>query len=43
MDEAMKAYDAFGDAAKTHALKVVLKGTRVAGDSESRVAVHASA
>jgi alcohol dehydrogenase len=43
MDEAMKAYDVFGDAAKTHALKVVLTGTRVAGDSKSRVAVTASA
>jgi hypothetical protein len=38
----MKAY-VFGDAAKTHALKVVLTGTRVAGGSKSRVAVHASA
>ena len=29
IDEAMEAYDVFADAAKTHALKVVLKGTAV--------------
>jgi alcohol dehydrogenase len=29
LDETMSAYDTFGDAAKTHALKVVLEGARV--------------
>jgi alcohol dehydrogenase len=43
MDEAMKAYDVFADAAKTHALKVVLIGTPVAAGTKSKVAVTASA
>jgi alcohol dehydrogenase len=43
MDEAMKAYDVFADAAKTHALKVVLTGIPVSGDKRSQVAVTASA
>jgi alcohol dehydrogenase len=43
MDEAMKAYDVFADAAKTHALKVVLTGTRVSNDLKPAVAVTASA
>jgi alcohol dehydrogenase len=43
MDEAMKAYDVFADAAKTHALKVVLTGIPVSGDKKSKVAVTASA
>jgi alcohol dehydrogenase len=43
MDEAMKAYDVFADAAKTHALKVVLTGTPVSGDKQTKVAVAASA
>src|SRR6202022_1181804 len=41
MDEAMKAYDVFGDAAKTHALKVVLNGTAVAAEKKSAVATTA--
>ena len=43
MDEAMKAYDAFGDAATTHALKVVLTGTPVSTGTKSKVAVTTSA
>ncbi len=43
MDEAMNAYDVFADAAKTHALKVVLTGIPVSGDKRSKVAVTASA
>jgi alcohol dehydrogenase len=43
MDETMKAYDVFGDAAKTHALKVVLTGTRVSNETKTKVAVTASA
>ena len=43
MDDAMKAYDVFADAAKTHALKVVLTGTPVSGDVKWKVAVAASA
>ena len=43
MDEAMKAYDVFGDAAKTHALKVVLTGARVSKETKSKVAATASA
>jgi alcohol dehydrogenase len=43
MDEAMAAYDVFGDAAKTHALKVVLNGTTVSGGTKSKVAATASA
>jgi alcohol dehydrogenase len=42
MDEAMKAYDVFADAAKTHALKVVLVGTPVSTHTKSKVAVTAS-
>jgi alcohol dehydrogenase len=37
MDETMKAYDVFGDAAKTHALKVVLEGSKVAPETKSKV------
>jgi alcohol dehydrogenase len=43
LDETMKAYDVFADAAKTHALKVVLTGTPVSGETKSKVAVTASA
>jgi alcohol dehydrogenase len=43
MDEAMQAYDVFADAANTHALKVVLKGTVVPTGTKSKVAVKASA
>jgi alcohol dehydrogenase len=43
MDEATAAYDVFGDAAKTHALKVVLNGTTVSGGTKSKVAATASA
>ena len=43
MDEAMEAYDVFGDAAKTHALKVVLKGTAVSAETTAKFAVKASA
>jgi len=43
MEEAMKAYDVFADAAKTHALKVVLVGTPVSAGTTSKVAVTASA
>ena len=43
MDETMKAYDVFGDAAKAHALKVVLTGTRVSSETKLNVAVTASA
>jgi alcohol dehydrogenase len=42
MDEAMEAYDVFGDAAKTHALKVVLKGAEVSTENKAKVAVGAS-
>src|SRR5579864_778868 len=35
IDEAMKAYDVFGDAAKTGALKVVLKGIAVSAETTS--------
>ncbi|HEV2027964.1 MAG TPA: zinc-dependent alcohol dehydrogenase family protein [Candidatus Dormibacteraeota bacterium] len=42
-DEAMKAYDVFGDAAKTHALKVVLTGARVSNETKSKVGATASA
>jgi hypothetical protein len=42
MDEAMAAYDVFGDAAKTHALKVVLNGTAVSGRTKTKVAATAS-
>ena len=43
MDDAMKAYEVFGDAAKSHALKVVLTGAPVSGDKKPQVAVTASA
>jgi hypothetical protein len=43
MDKAMEAYDVFADAAKTHALKVVLTGTPVAPWTKLKVAVTASA
>jgi alcohol dehydrogenase len=43
LDAAMKAYDVFSDAAKTHALKVVLTGIPVSADTKSKVAVKASA
>jgi alcohol dehydrogenase len=43
MDEAMKAYEVFAEAAKTHALKVVLIGTPVSTQTKSKVAVTASA
>ena len=39
MDDAMKAYDVFADAAKTHALKVVLTGIPVSGEKHAKVAV----
>src|SRR4029077_6562178 len=35
-DEAMKAYDVFSEAAKTHALKVVLQGAPVSATTESK-------
>jgi alcohol dehydrogenase len=37
MGDAMEAYDVFGDAAKTHALKVVLNGTPVPADTHTKV------
>jgi alcohol dehydrogenase len=37
MEEAMQAYDVFGAAAKTHALKVVLNGTPVPAETKSKV------
>ena len=43
LDSAMKAYDVFSDAAKTHALKVVLTGIPVSADTKSKIAVTASA
>jgi alcohol dehydrogenase len=43
LDEAMKAYDVFADAAKTHALKVVLTGTPVSNETKPKVAITASA
>jgi len=43
MDEAMQAYDVFADAAKTHALKVVLKGTGVPSGTKLNVAAKVSA
>ena len=43
MDQAMEAYDVFGNAAKTGALKVVLTGTAVPMETKSKVAVTASA
>jgi len=43
MEDTMQAYDVFGEAAKTHALKVVLAGTKVSGESPNKVAATASA
>jgi alcohol dehydrogenase len=43
MDEAMQAYDVFGEAAKTHALKVVLTAAAVPTDTKSRIAVTTTA
>jgi alcohol dehydrogenase len=43
MSDAMEAYDVFGNAAKTGALKVVLNGTAVPAETKSKVAVKASA
>jgi len=43
LDEAMKAYDVFAEAAQTHALKVVLNGTPVSHETKQKVAVTASA
>jgi alcohol dehydrogenase len=43
MDEAMQAYDVFGEAAKTRALKVVLTGTPVTPATKVRVAATATA
>jgi alcohol dehydrogenase len=43
IDEAMKAYDVFGAAAETHALKVVLEGTVVSAETKSKIAAGASA
>jgi hypothetical protein len=39
----MAAYDVFADAPKTHALKVVLKGTAMTAGTKSKVAANASA
>jgi len=43
MDQAMEAYEVFGNAAKSHALKVVLEGTGVANKRNTKVEVTASA
>jgi alcohol dehydrogenase len=43
MDQAMEAYEVFGNAAKSHALKVVLEGTAVANKKHSKVGATASA
>jgi alcohol dehydrogenase len=43
MDETMEAYDVFGDAPKTHALKVVLKGIGFTPEMKSKVVAKASA
>ena len=43
MDQAMEAYEVFGNAAKTHAVKVVLEGTAVVNNKSSKVGVTASA
>jgi alcohol dehydrogenase len=43
IDEAMEAYDVFADAAKTHALKVVLKGTAVSTETKLKVPATATA
>ena len=42
MEEAMEPYDVFADAAETHALKVVLKGTAVPAETKSEVTAEAS-
>jgi len=42
LDEAMAAYDTFGDAARTHALKVVLEATPVAAAPAEREEVMAA-
>ena len=39
MDQAMEAYEVFGNAATSHALKVVLEGTGVANKKSSKMAV----
>jgi alcohol dehydrogenase len=39
MDRAMEAYEVFGNAAKSHALKVVLEGTAVLNEKSSKVGV----
>ena len=38
LEDTMGAYDTFADAAKTAALKVVLEGSEVRGDSEPVIA-----
>jgi alcohol dehydrogenase len=43
MDQAMEAYEVFGNAAKSHALKVVLEATAVANKRNAKVEVTASA
>jgi alcohol dehydrogenase len=43
IDESMQAYDVFGDAAKTGALKVVLQGAMVPTETKSKVEATASA
>ena len=43
MDQAMEAYEVFGNAAKSHALKVILEGTTVTNKRSSKVEVTASA
>lgn len=43
IEEAMQAYDVFGDAAKTGALKVVLQGAMVPTETKSKVEATASA
>jgi alcohol dehydrogenase len=43
IEEAMQAYDVFGDAAKTGALKVVLQGAVVPTETKSKVEATASA
>jgi alcohol dehydrogenase len=42
IDKAMEAYEVFGNAAKTHALKVVLTGIPVSKGTHSKVAATAS-
>jgi alcohol dehydrogenase len=43
MDEAMHAYDVFGNAAKTQALKVVLKGIATPAETKVKLAATSSA